>query len=166
MFQCGDLIVYGNNGVCEVTAVAPLANGTDDRLYYALKNKLSNGVAYVPVDSSVYMRPVMSKADAKKLIKEIPNIKTNAFANVGIRDAGRVYREVLQSYDSFKVIGLIKHIIENGEIKRKLGKKLTSTEERFLEQARRIVESELAVALQIDIDEVEEVILKSINIGG
>ena len=60
MFKCGDLIVYGNNGVCEVTAVAPLASSTDNRLYYALKNKISNGVAYVPVDSGVYMRPVMS----------------------------------------------------------------------------------------------------------
>lgn len=163
MFKCGDLIVYGNNGVCEVTAIAPLASSTDNRLYYALKNKISNGVAYVPVDSGVYMRPVMSKEEANNLIKEIPNIKTNAFSNVGIRDAGRVYREALQSYDSMQVISLIKHIVENGEIKRKLGKKLTSTEERFLEQARRIIESELAVALNIEIEEVEKVILKSIS---
>lgn len=166
MFQCGDLIVYGNNGVCEVTEVAPLANSLDGRLYYALRNKVSNGIAYVPVDSGVFMRPVMTKTQAKELIKEIPNVKTSAFANVGIRDAGRVYREVLQSYDSLKVIALIKHIIENGEIKRKLGKKLTSTEERFLEQARRIVETELSIVLEIDVDEVEKVILKSINIGG
>ncbi len=166
MFQCGDLIVYGNNGVCEVTSVAPLADSTDGRIYYALRNMVSNGVAYVPVDSGVFMRPVMSKTEAKNLIKEIPNIKTNEFSNVGIRDAARIYRETLQSYDSLKVISLIKHIVENGEIKRRLGKKLTSTEERFLEQARRIIETEIAVALNINVEEAAEVILKSINNGG
>ncbi len=166
MFQIGDLIVYGNNGVCEVTAVAPLENGVDDRLYYILKNKQTNGVAYVPTDSKVYMRPVMSKSEAERLIKSIPTIKTGEFANVSVRDAGRVYRETLQSYDSQKIISLIKHIIENGEIKRTLGKKLTSTEERFLEQAKRIIESELAEALNVDIGEVSDIILKTVNNGG
>ncbi len=163
MFQCGDLIVYGNNGVCEVTAVAPLEMATDDRLYYVLKNRLSNGVAYVPVDSKVYMRAVMSEAEAKKLIREIPKINTDEFKNITVRDAQRVYRETLQTYDSQKVIALIKHIVESGEQKRSVGKKLTSTEERFLEQAKRIIESELSVALNMDIGEVAQYILQSIS---
>ena len=163
MFQCGDLIVYGNNGVCEVTAVAPLESSTDNRLYYALKNRLSNGVAYVPVDSGVYMRAVMSEAEAKNLIKQIPKISTDAFKNVTVRDAQRVYRETLQTYDSQKVLALIKHIVTSGEQKRSVGKKLTSTEERFLEQAKRIIESELSVALNMEIGEVSNYILQSIG---
>lgn len=163
MFQCGDLIVYGNNGVCKVTEISPLESSSDDRLYYVLKNLLSNGVAYVPVDSKVYMRAVMSKADAEKLIKQIPKINTDEFKNITIRDAQRVYRETLQTYNSERVIALIKHIVESGEQKRSMGKKLTSTEERFLEQAKRIVESELSVALNMDISEVSQYILQSIG---
>lgn len=165
MFHCGDLIVYGNNGVCEVTDIAPLENSTDNRIYYILKNRLSNGVAYVPVDSPVYMRAVMSKDEVQNIISAIPTLKTDEFENINVRDASRVYRETLQTYDTLKIVALIKHIIASCEKKREQGKKITTTEERFLDQAKKVIESEFSVALNIEIDEVSNYILKCVNKG-
>lgn len=68
MFQPGDLIVYGNNGVCRVIKVGKpevtVANGK--RLYYTLQPLYSTEIIYTPVDSGVFMRPVISRDEAGK----------------------------------------------------------------------------------------------------
>lgn len=164
MFNCGDLIVYGNNGVCIVEQITTLDGSPDkERLYYVLKNRSSNGVAYVPVDGNVHLRPVMSEAEALQLIDKIPSIETVQFENIPTRQAQKVYRDALLSYDSEVALGVIKHIRATGEKKRNQGKKLSSTEERYLEQAMRIIDSELTAALNKSVQELHEYIEKRIG---
>ena len=56
MFNVGDRIVYGNNGVCVVKDVIPSPFGKkdDDRLFYVLAPVYDSGnmVIYTPVDCS------------------------------------------------------------------------------------------------------------------
>ncbi len=160
MFNCGDLIVYGNNGVCciEEITTSPLDIVEKDKLYYVLKNLSSNGVAYVPVDSSVYMRPVMSQDDANALIDKIPSVSTAMFDNIPARELQKTYREILLSHDSVAILSLIKHVRLTAKRKQELKKKLSSTEERFLEQALKVIGSELSVSLGIDMKNVRDYI--------
>ena len=63
MFLVGDKIIYGENGVCTVEKIEPLAisGPSKDRLYYHLRPLIGSGTYYTPVDSGAYMRPVMSR---------------------------------------------------------------------------------------------------------
>ena len=61
MFQKGDLIVYGNMGVCRVEAVeapAGLPGAGEKKLYYKLDPVYETGTVYIPVDAKVFMRPI------------------------------------------------------------------------------------------------------------
>ena len=60
MFSVGEKIIYGENGVCTVECIAPLAGAAaDSKLYYHLRPFIGSGTYFAPVDSGAYMRPVM-----------------------------------------------------------------------------------------------------------
>ena len=61
MFEVGDKIVYGENGVCTVEKIEPLAmsGASRDKLYYHLRPLIGSGTYYAPVGSGAFMRPVM-----------------------------------------------------------------------------------------------------------
>ena len=162
MFKCGDLIVYGNNGVCRVEEITCI-DAANDKLYYVLKNLSSNGTAYVPVDGNVYIRPVMSKDEMTCIIDKIPEITTEIFNGIQPRDLQKVYRDTLLSHDSIAILSLIKHIRSTAKKKQALKKKLSVTEERFLDQALKVIGSELSAAFDVDIIKAKEDILNRLE---
>ena len=73
MYQPGDLIVYGNTGVCRVASIGPLdgARGADrDRRYYSLSMVNGSGSIFVPVDTSVFMRPILTRDEVEAVTLE------------------------------------------------------------------------------------------------
>ena len=69
MFAEGDWIVYSSTGVCQVSAVGRLQGipaADREKVYYTLEPYRSREIIYIPVDSSVFMRPVISR-DLKRL---------------------------------------------------------------------------------------------------
>ena len=69
MFAVGDLIVYSETGVCRVEQVgAPPFDPKAKREYYTLSPLNSRETIYVPVDTQVFMRPILSRAAAEELI--------------------------------------------------------------------------------------------------
>lgn len=165
MYKKGELVVYGNNGVCVIEDITTMENSISgtDTLYYVLRSKIATGgVAYVPVEGKVFLRPVMSKSDAEALVKKIPEISTRGFTNTSVRDAARVYRDALNTHNTETVVGLIKHITATEEKKREQNKKLSSTEERYLTVAKKVLESELVEALGMGEEELKKYILKHI----
>ena len=77
MFAVGDKIVYGENGVCTVEKIEPLAmsGASKDKLYYHLSPLIGSGTYFAPVDSGAFMRTVMSREEAEALIDAIPGIE-------------------------------------------------------------------------------------------
>ncbi len=80
MYQVGELIVYGGTGVCRVEAVeTPQQRGPEaGRQYYLLKPLYQDGTIRIPVDSKVFMRPVISRQEAEALIDAIPGMHAEA----------------------------------------------------------------------------------------
>ena len=76
MYQPGDLIIYGGEGVCRVAAIspAPIAAADPERIYYTLTPLYRQGVIYAPTDVTVPMRPILSREEALDLIRSIPTI--------------------------------------------------------------------------------------------
>ena len=72
MYEIGQLIVYGNEGVCRVEEIGtPKISGVDKhRDYYTLAPIYREGKVFTPVDSKVFMRPVITREEALALIRK------------------------------------------------------------------------------------------------
>ncbi len=160
MYKIGDKVVYGSSGVCEVSAISTLdSTAADrDRLYYVLKNLSTGGTAYVPTDSEVYIRAVMSESEAKVFLAQIPNISFDELLKIPPKECQKAFRDILSSHDGLKIIGLIKFLKHIESAKRQQRKKLSITEERYLSQSLLVIESELMVSLGCSKNEVEDLV--------
>lgn len=155
MFQPGDFIIYGSNGVCEVTDIGTPEQFADRKdLYYKLEPVYSSETIYTPVGSRVFMRPVMSRDEAELLIAKIPSIETDVCTSHKITFLKAHYESSLETHKCEDLIQLIKSVyVKNVEATHN-GKKLGQIDQRYMKRAEELLHGELAVALGISCNEV------------
>ena len=155
MFEIGELIIYGGNGVCRVEKIGPIDTGmgTKGRMYYTLnplKNKDSR--IFTPVDNEkVIMRPTMTKEDALALIDQIQNVETLWIGDERRRETE--YKEAVRKCDCREYVKIIKTIYLRKEARLADGKKVTAVDERYYAIDEENLYGELAVALGMDRDQ-------------
>ena len=114
MYERGVLIMYGSSGVCRVEDVAPMkgSRGAEkNRLYYKLSPVYGSGTIYVPVDTKIFMRPVLSRREAMDLIHRIPEISDDCGEDVSDWHAlSAIYPEQLHSHACAELVNLIKSV--------------------------------------------------------
>jgi CarD family transcriptional regulator len=84
MYNVGDMIMYGGTGTCRVTEISMRRSAERElaQLYYVLTPLYQNGRIYVPVDTTkVFMRPILSREEALRLIDRIPYIRVEIYHN-------------------------------------------------------------------------------------
>ena len=157
MFQPGEKIVYGTTGVCTVQEVTPrddLPGTAPGTLYYALEPLSGSGIIYLPVDATVFMRPVITRQEAEALVARIPEMAAEAYHQRNLQMLRNHYQEVLQSHDCEKLLELTMsiHVKEKQAIK--AGRKLGQIDARFQKRAEELLWGELAAALEIPVEAV------------
>ena len=161
MYQTGELVAYGAEGVCRVAAVGPLEmqgaqKGTD---YYTLTPLYGSGKIFIPVDANVTIRPVMTRAEAEALIDRIPEIPGEVCENNNPRVLNEHYQTLMKSYDCEDLVRLIRAIYAKGQRGRRLGQ----VDERTFKKAEEMLHGELAVALGIPPDQVKDYISRRVE---
>ena len=161
MYQAGEFIVYGTSGVCKVEAVGKSPfEGEEDKLYYTLTPVAGTETIYLPVDSPVYTRPVITRAQAERLIAAIPSIEEDHFTSHSLRMSTEHYQTVLRSHDCRELVQLIKAVYAKS---RRSGRRVSQIDQRYRKRAEELLHGELAGALGIPIDEVQPYISRSIS---
>lgn len=165
MYEKGALIVYGGTGVCRVEDIGPLSmRGADaKRLYYVLKPLYQDGSIYVPVDGKVFMRNVISRAEAERLIDMIPGIRAEARHDSNFNQLAAYYQQVLGSHDCADLIELTMSIYAKKLYMEGRNKKFGQVDSRFMRRAESLLYGELAVALDIPPDEVQTYVAKRVE---
>ena len=138
MFQKGDLIVYGNMGVCRVEAVeapAGLPGAGEKKLYYKLDPVYETGTVYIPVDAKVFMRPILTHAQAEALIGRIPEIEENPCGGKDQQMLAEHYRSLMRTHDCDNLVQLIKTIYGKNRERTAQGKKPARTEAEYMKRA-------------------------------
>lgn len=156
MYSVGDKIVYGENGVCTVSEIGPISStGADrDKLYYHLVPLVGSGTYFTPVDSGAFMRPVISRDEAQALIAAIPGIEPAICNDSRFNHVDAFYKELFKLHTCEALVAIVK-----GLRLRIAGKKTRSSRaEATMRRARDMLHGELAVALEMDIDDVEQYI--------
>lgn len=162
MFQPGEKIIYSSSGVCTVMdiAVPPFAGRDEqDRLYYKLQPLGSTETIYVPVDTSVFMRPIMTRAEAEALVARMPSIPEEVCSSHSIVMLRQQYDAILRDHNCETYVALVKGIYTKGHS----GKKLGQTDQRYMKRAEDMLYGELAAALDIAPAEVPDYIKKVIE---
>jgi len=161
MFSVGDKIVYGENGVCTVDKIEPLAvsGAPKDRLYYHLRPLVGSGTYFTPVDSSAYMRPVMSREEAEALIDAIPGIEPAICNDNRFNHVDAYYKELFRLHSCEALVAIVKGL-RSRMVERKTR---SSRAEATMRRAKDMLHGELSVALGIDMKEVEGYIQKRIG---
>lgn len=165
MYQIGALIVYGGEGVCRVESIGPLEmrgaqKGVD---YYTLSPLYRDGKIFTPVDTTVYTRPIMTREEADALIEQIPEIPAEVYENSNPRLLNEHYQMFLKSYDCVDLLRLLRAIYAKGCSVAEKGRKLGQVDERNRKRAEEMLHGELAAALNITPDEVENYIYQKVE---
>lgn len=165
MYEVGQFIIYGCEGVCKVEGIGPVdIRGAQKGVeYYTLAPIYQSGKVYVPVDSQAYSRPVLTREEALALIADIPNIPVEAFENSNPRLLGEHYQTYLKSNDCRELLKLIRTIYVKGVNAAKRGRRLGQVDERSMKQAEDRLHGELAIALDMPAAEVKKYIMEALE---
>ncbi len=166
MFQPGELVVYGSTGVCRVEGFAGMdqPGGDRGRRYYLLKPLWQDGVIYAPVDSEkVPMRPVISREEAEALVDRMPEIQAAACRGGTAQALAQQYQSAVRDGGHEALIEMMKAIHHKRGLAEAKNRRLGMVDERYMKQAERLLYGELATALDIAYDEVEDYIADRIE---
>ena len=168
MYQIGDLIVYGGEGVCRVEEIGvPKISGINkERQYYTLSPLYRDGKVFAPVDAKVFMRPVITRDEALSLIRDIPSMETTVYENSNLRFLNEYYQERLQNYTCAGLLQLIRTTHAKREVMLSRGKKLGLVDERYMKRAEDMLHGEFAVALGIERSDVPKYIENALAVQG
>lgn len=157
LYQKGDLIVYGSSGVCRVEDIGPLKDmggPTGKREYYTLSPVFGSGLIYTPVDTAIYMRPVLSKDQVEQLIDRLPALEGDECSISNLRMLTEHYHAAFESHQCEDLLRLIKTLYLRGQNSLKQGRRLGLTEMKYRKHAEELVHGEFSVALGIPYDDV------------
>lgn len=166
VFEIGDLIVYGSNGVCKVTDIGRLDSScaAKDKIYYTIEPLYhSETKIYTPVDNDkVIMRPIMTKEEAIELIDNIESIEILWITDEKRRESD--YKETIKKCDCKELVKIIKTIYNRKQFRLKEGKKITTSDEKYFRIAEDNLYGELSVSLNIDKEKTKEYIINRVKV--
>ncbi len=165
MFRVDDLVVYGSSGVCKIIDISNPAQAAHytDKLYYKLQPVFGSETIFTPVDTAIFIRPVISKEDAQKLMAKIPSIREEVYVNKNLTVLTAHYKEALQEYECEDLVRIIKSVRVKNKTAVANGKKPGQIDQRYMKRAESLLCGELSVALGISRDEVQQQITDTIK---
>ena len=158
MFSKGDFISYGCNGVCKVEGITlkNVPGSHEMHEYYMLKPIYKErGVIFCPVDSKkgAVRRRILTKEESYQLLSQLPEIECLEFSNR--KEFEEKCKTAVLSGECSEWMKVIKTLWKEQCYRRKTGKKMTSTQEKFLKTAKDNLCGELAVSLEKELFQIE-----------
>ena len=161
-FKVGDNIVYAGSGVCQIDAIKDISFFREKpQKYYVLKPLFvrQSQVLYVPLDNKAQVeriRPVLSKKEAMALIDKLPYDKLEWIDDRN--DRKDAFADIIVNGSREDILSMI-HLIKSHAAKLSVeGKHLNAQDERALNDAKVRMNNEIALALDLQPDQVTELI--------
>ncbi len=165
MFKKGDYVICGSNGICKVTDITTLnmAGARTDRLYYIFKPVYSeSSTVYIPVDNhKISLRAALSEKEAHELIDKIPSLELIWVENEKQREL--IYKECMRKNTCEDYVRIMKTLYLRKQSRLSKGQKVIGIDEKYLKLAEDYLYGELAIALGIPKQNVEDYIRKAIE---
>ena len=161
MYKAGDMVVYGETGVCRIVGITvPDFAQEMNKEYYELEPIYERGTIYAPVDNkNIAMRYVMDRNEADQMIDMIPEIKTEEFTEKSTQKLTEHYKQRIKGQNTLDLITVIMSAYKKKLKAEKENKKFGQIDKKYMKKAENLLYGELAVALNIEKDDVRNYIV-------
>lgn len=163
MFQQGQQIIYGGNGVCRIEEITERDIGMlGVRQVYVIR--LASGLtSYVPVESNVFMRALITPEEAEQVLADYSAIGAQSFAGSNSKALSDRYRAIIARHDPREMLCLYKSLHSKVEQAQRAGKKPGTMDERFAAAALEQVVQELSIVLDRPTQEIRAQLLEEVT---
>ena len=167
MCQIGDKVIHINGGVFEVSEIKIMNYGFGDVKYICLKPHFVDSInktltIYVPFDKKdELIRPIMTRAMALEVIEKIKSIEPIWYNEAKIRK--EKFALLLNSHEIDKICIIVKSLYVKQLELEENNKSLNLMDYDYLRKLKKGIEEELAISLNIPIEEVGDLIAKTIS---
>jgi len=165
MFQVGDTVLYGTEGVCVIEEITVRKFAEEEREYFVLKPVHQQGATfYLPTqvpNLESKLKRVLSADEISELIRAVPKEEL-----IWIEDENErrtQYKQILQSGDRLRLITLIKTLYLHRESLKETGRKFHVCDERFMKEAEKLLYDEFSHALHIRPEQVLPFLIEQIE---
>lgn len=167
MYKINDVVSYQNYGVCRVVDIKPLSTmNQKPRKYYFLHqlyDKCDSTIIKIPVDTSNIMRPIMSNKEVFETIEFMKDLEHDWIKDIRHREAQ--FKLLIDSWEAENWAKVLRSVYVAKEENRAQDKfkSFPLVDTKYFERAENFFNQEVAYALNMDIKEVPEMILKLIQ---
>lgn len=165
MFQVNDTILYGADGICEITEIASRTFGGKTQEYYVLRPVDSaQATIYVPTRSEkllAKMRRMLSPEEIHEIIRSLP--EETPFWIEDENERKRAYGEILRGGDRRAMIRLMKALHQRQQELKATGRKFHACDERFMKDAEKTLFHEFAHVLHMRPEQVDSFIRQQLD---
>ena len=165
MYQVGERIIYGSNGVCVIDEIRMIEvpHSDEEKAYYIIKPIYQECKISVPVDTKVFMRPIISCDEARSLIDTIPQVDAQPYFNTALRQLQDYYEKKVNSHCCNELIELTVSLHRKKAQLLAQKRKFGAIDERYMKRAEDLLFGELSVALDIPKSEVRECVVEKLQ---
>ena len=156
MFSINDVVMYGSNGICRITAIEK-QNLTGKAVEYIILCPVYNdsNTFYIPADNEEALRKlqkICTREEVDDLIRHIRDEKTEWIENENIRK--EEYGRIIKSGNRHEIIKLLNTLYLRRKQLSINKKKLRSFDESLFDIAENMIFEEFAYVLGIDLEDV------------
>lgn len=152
LFHLGQLLVYGNIGVCKVEDICT-QHFFEDRAgkeYYTLHPFFarSGDKIYVPTSTTTAsLRPVLNQKEAASLLDSLKTTDAAVFCSRSQASLMLHYQDLMQANTMPDRLRLFKELCQKEQLQRQKGRKLNPTDMHFYKLTEQLLSEEFAIAL-------------------
>lgn len=166
MYAKNDTVIYQGSGICKIEDIRKERFGKTSGEYYVLIplfEKISSRY-FVPVGSeNGKFRKVLGADEINDLFENSCSLGTLWVDDE--KERRQSFSDIIKSGDRAKIIKMIGEICDKQREKKQSGAKLRVFDEQILKEAEKLIESEFAFVLGLDIKEVKPYILKKLKVS-
>ena len=158
MYNSGDVVVYGRD-VYRIKDVKD--NYLFDKTYYIM-NPIDDDslVTSVSVDTTSYLRDVITKEETEDLIAKIPSIE---IVQASDRDIEYEYKQLLRENTLEALIKIIKTTYMRNMMRQNQNKRISEKGGQYFNRAERQLYNELSISLHLTFDDTKQYVIDSVE---
>lgn len=165
MFQCGEYVMYSIHGACRIIAVEQRRIDKKTMDFYVLTPiDQPRSAFYVPTNNEAAlskMRAVLTADELHALISRLKKADVPWISDESKRRS--LYKDLMSSGDRDALMGMLISTYKQRELMEKSGKRIHSCDENFIRDAKKLIDSEFSLVLQIPVQNVETYIVQALN---
>lgn len=152
MYQVTDVIMYGAQGVCEITGIEEKSIGGVKRKYFVLKPvKDKDATIFAPTDNEHVLKKIRKLLSAEEMDNLIDSMATKEANWIEDESQRReLYKGILADGDPLELVKMIKAIYLHKQEREAAGRRLHMTDERFFKDAEQILYNEFQYVLKLN----------------